>query len=55
MVFDVWHEAVDLYVLKFQSVNIRKSGKVAQVEVAEWLRDEPTASLFHPEYFDEMQ
>ena len=58
VVFEIWYEAVDLYVLKFQSVNIREGGEVAQVKVAKWLRNEPTAvahPLLHPERFHKME
>jgi len=57
MAFNAWCEAVDFKVLKFQNVNVRESGKVAQVTAAECMRHEPricaTPSL-HPLLYSDL-
>ena len=55
IVFNVQDEAVDFHALNFQSADVRESGEISQIAVAECLRHEPTvvAPLFCPDLFYE--
>ena len=54
--FEVWYKAEDIEVLKFQSVDVRKSGEVMQITAAEFSRHEPSILvpwLVHSDLFYE--